>query len=170
MKRTVKQNVYQLMRLIKYNNGYSSKIMDIFRVAYTNNKNVINLRDEYLSMVVNRCNNSDTPLFLLYKNDVPIVFISIDFNSKTILSLLPIERIDSFSSKKHLFLALFLLLKQSRTISLNDTLHFRLNRKINNKRLKLTDYLGGNDYRYSVDVSLINKIGTKLFNKLSNKP
>ena len=167
MKRIVKQDAYQLMRLIKYENGYSSKIMDILRVAYINNKNILNLRDEYLSMIINRCNNTDTPLFLLYKDDIPIVIISIDFTSKTILSLLPIERIDSFSSKKYLFLALFLLLKQSRTISLNDTLHFRLNRELHNSRLKLTDYFGGNDYRYAVNVSLINKIGTKLFTRLN---
>jgi len=166
MKRTAKQDVYQLQRLVKYDGGYSSSIMDKLRIAYLNNKDIINLREEYLSMIVNRCNNSDKPLFLLYRDDVPLVFISISYHQKTILSLLPIKKSTKYASKKNMFLALWMLVIKSRTLSNNDVLSFRINREIKNKRLRLADYLGGSDYIYKTNVADINKIGTNLFGKL----
>jgi len=171
MKRIAKQNVFQLMRLNKYNGGYSSKIMDILRISHSNNKVAFGLRDDYLSMVVGMCNNTDTPLYLLYKGSKPLVFISIDYISKTILSIIPIDSIEQsrFSLTKYMFLSLYMLVKGSSTLSINrDVLTFRMNRRIKNKRLKLANYYGGNDYRYEASVSKINSIGKRIFNKILN--
>jgi len=67
-----------------------------------------------------------------------------------------------------MFLALWMLVIKSRTLSNKDVLSFRINREIKNRRLHLDNYLGGNDYVYTANVSDINRIGTNLFGKLLN--